>query len=779
VSGELADSPTPHAPRTTHLHFSVRDTGIGIPADKLKAIFEPFTQADGSTTRKYGGTGLGLTISMRLVEMMGGRIWVESEVGQGSTFHFTARLGCQPPAQAAPEDLEPLRDVPILIVDDNTTNRLILKETVAQWGMKPVVAKNGKAALTEVKRVASAGQSYRLLLLDASMPEMDGFVVARQLKQYSEACGKVILMLTTADLAADTTRCRQVGAAHLTKPVKNADLLRAIRTALGLAGVEPDTATPSGGDVEVPALPRLRILLVDDNAFNQKVGTLKLAKRGHSVQTAGSGKEALAALDREPFDLVCMDVQMPEMDGLEATRLIREKEKGTGRHVPIIAMTGRAMKGDREVCLEAGMDGYVTKPIQDRELWAAIAALAPMLPKGPPAVPAKPPAAPVQDKPLVAVQSPTEPLVFVKAELLDRVGGKEDLLRNLLGVFRDDSARMLAELQTAVQAGDTATIQHVAHSLKGMVGFFEVPSAFDAALHLETLGRHKDLDKSAEALAVLQAEVERIWGGIAALYAEETGKQDTDAGQIAATAAGEPAVLDREALMARAGGNPQLLEELVEVFRGDSRTLMAELKAAIDAKDAAQVQQAAHTLKGMVGFFEVPSAYEAALGVEKIGRAGDLAEAPAACALLAHEIDSILGGLAALRIVPKASAPAELPEAPPLEMDRGTLLARVGGNEQLLSELIEVFYNDGANLLVRINKAIETRNAPQLQQTAHSLKGMVSFFEVASVTEAALALEIMGQKQDFADAAAAFARLTTEMDRLQAALAGLDAEKRP
>jgi two-component system, sensor histidine kinase and response regulator len=359
---------------TTALHFAVKDTGVGIPVEKQEKIFDAFSQADGSMTRKYGGTGLGLTICVRLVEMMGGRVWVESQPGQGSTFHFTVHLAVQDTASAWPIPLQPeqLRDLHALIVDDNFTNRRVLHGMLTRWGMRPTSVEGGRAALQALEIAKSTGHPFPLILLDGQMPDMGGFALAEQIQKDPGLLAVTIMMLTSAGHLGDAARCRELGiSGYLVKPIRQGELLDSIRQVL--------QKTPRREVVPLvtrhtlrEAQNRARILLAEDNAINQTLAVGLLEKRGYVVTIAGDGKAALAALDQESFDLVLMDIQMPGMDGFEAAAAIREKEKRTGGHIPIVAMTAHALKGDQERCISAGMDGYVSKPIRTSELFSTI-----------------------------------------------------------------------------------------------------------------------------------------------------------------------------------------------------------------------------------------------------------------------------------------------------------------------------------------------------------------------------------------------------------------------
>jgi len=481
--------------RGVELHFKVKDTGIGIPPEKQGLLFKAFSQADSSTTRKYGGTGLGLAISARLVELMAGKMWVESSEEKGSTFHFTARFAvAEGKAQlASPALAAELQGLSVLVVDDNETNRRILCEMTRGWGMRPCAAESGAIALPALKTAQQNGDPFRVILIDGQMPVMDGFELAEkmQIKAARNAglAGAAVLMLTSGGQPGEAKRCRRLGiSAYLLKPALKADLLAAILTALSRRQVEmSDSPALVTRHTLRESARKLRILVAEDNAVNQAVIMRVLQKMGHTPVLAQNGKEALALASAEKFDLVFMDVQMPEMDGLAATAAIRESEKNSGTHLPIFAMTAHAMKGDRERCLEAGMDGYITKPMRFSDIEQTLAGLARA-----PVMPAKPAA---------------EAASWNRAEALARIGGDEELLRDLCQIFLEESPKLLQKLQQAVAAGDTDGVMRAAHSLKGEASYLGADGTSQAARQLEDMGHHKDLSRASNTLAVLEREV--------------------------------------------------------------------------------------------------------------------------------------------------------------------------------------------------------------------------------------------------------------------------------
>ncbi len=485
------------------VHFAVSDTGIGIPLEKRSAIFGAFEQVDTTTTRRFGGTGLGLAIASRLIESMGGTIWVESEVGRGSTFHFTLRLGLADGELVAqqPEEAIHIRGLRCLVVDDNATNRLILDEMLRNWEMKPETVSGAREALVRLHRSHTEGNPYRLVLTDANMPDFDGFQLAEEIKDDDELGDPVVMMLTSGDRPGDVARCEQLGvAAYLLKPVKQSELFDAVVLALGITTVEEQESDKPGAK-PLRRLPPLRILLAEDSLVNQKLAVGLLEKQGHTVVVTNHGREALAALETQKFDLVLMDVQMPEMDGLEATVAIRTRERQTGKHLPIVAMTAHALKGDRERCLDAGMDGYCAKPIRASVLFDTIGT-AMGIPEDLDVVSQPPRNEPPRS---------SDPSAIVDwLEALETMKGDRDLLKVVVEAFLEEAPTLLTTITEAVASKDPAALRVAAHSLKGSMRYFgaEKPSA--CAYELEKMGRDGHFKGAEAALADLGKEMARL-----------------------------------------------------------------------------------------------------------------------------------------------------------------------------------------------------------------------------------------------------------------------------
>jgi len=478
-----------------HLHISVSDTGAGIPEEKLEHIFEAFEQLDSSMARKFGGTGLGLAISSKLVELMGGRIWCESEVGQGTTFHFTAKFQLVedpgPLGGAGRHSLEGLR---VLIVDDNTANREAIRDTAESWGMQVQLCQNGDEAVEAINAAEAKDQSFDLYLIDAQMPDMDGFSLCDTIVQRSgDEHSPLIMMLSPGDRSADVTRCEQVGAtAYLMKPLNQSELLDTTLAVLHGSGTE--IIVGDLGDDTPPPARSLNVLLVEDSPYNQKLAIGLLNKHQHHVTVANNGREAVAITELHDFDLILMDVQMPEMDGIEATQVIRERERETGAHVPIVAMTAQAMKGDKEHCLEAGMDAYLAKPVRSLELLGMIDAIIA-------SQPAQIKEAPAPEK---SLGGPNWDVALENADY-DR-----GLLRDVTAAFMDECPEMETLIETSLEANDAGELRRAAHTIKGGMRMFGATVIMELAAQVENAAEQGDFEEAAEKFALLKPKLAEV-----------------------------------------------------------------------------------------------------------------------------------------------------------------------------------------------------------------------------------------------------------------------------
>jgi two-component system sensor histidine kinase/response regulator len=462
------------------LHLTVRDTGIGIAPERRQAIFEAFTQAEGSTTRTRGGTGLGLTIASRLAELMGGRLWVESEVGRGSTFHVTLRVRLAPP-RAEPPAPE-LAGLAALVAEPNQAHRAALVDMLDVWGLATTQAESSQEVLSQIARARDAGRPFDVLFLGIDLIGMDGLRLVERLRRADAFAGPIVMLMRAVARRGDRERCAELGVnAVVTRPFSQSEVL----DALALALAPPVTAGP-------PLQPRraLTILLADDNAVNREVAIGYLVGWGHSVTAVPDGVQALAMLERRHFDVTILDVHMPGADGFEVTREIRRREAATGQRLAIIAMTAHTMPGDREQCLAAGMDAYVAKPVQAERLFETLESL-------------------------------TAPASDFGAAVLERAGGDPELRQRIARLFLEHVPDARARLHDALARRDAAALAASAHWLKGAVGNFPAPVATEAAARVEMLGRRGDLDGASAACAALDAELDRLAQALAALVGQE------------------------------------------------------------------------------------------------------------------------------------------------------------------------------------------------------------------------------------------------------------------
>jgi two-component system, sensor histidine kinase and response regulator len=488
------------------LAVDVADTGIGLSPEVQSRIFEAFEQADTSTTRQFGGTGLGLSISRQLVELMGGKIDIESELGKGTTFKFEVRFEMQKEQSEARTtmNLDFVAALPVLIVDDNETNRFILQEITKSWGMIPIVTESVDEAIQAMERANNSGKPIKLILTDMYMPQRDGFELIEHIRGHEKFAGAHIIVLSSGPTPEHRERAKKLSvAAYLTKPFRQSALFDAITDAMHVGDqFAKKKSKPKAADAS-DFTDKLNILLAEDNPVNQQTATIMLQKLGHTVTIAGNGVEALEKATAGDYDLVFMDIQMPEMDGLTATGKIREKEQETSTHVPVVAMTAHAMKGDQERCLEAGMDDYISKPIRRKEVAKVIARVA--------------------EKYIVSQDSPEETNpgeVLDQESLMEELDDDLDMLETMLEIFERDAGERMPKIREAISSGDANTLNAEAHALKGGSGTFFATATYELANQLETMGRENDLANAEATFSTLEKEVEKLKAAIQKILAD-------------------------------------------------------------------------------------------------------------------------------------------------------------------------------------------------------------------------------------------------------------------
>jgi two-component system sensor histidine kinase/response regulator len=479
------------------LHFAVSDTGVGIPEDKHETIFREFEQVGGSGPGQSGGTGLGLAIASRLVRMMDGEIWVESEVGKGSTFNFTVQLQRGSRAKSLPsfQQARSLRDLSVLVADENPVSRRVIEKALSRWGMKPTVVDGGYAALEALEMARRENQPFALIFIDRMFQDVDGFELARIINKSRWLTASSIVMTATAGMRGDASHCLELGvSAYLSKPVKETDLWSIVSRMTNASEGKAATSRLITRHTLRESKRTLRILLAEDNEISRTVVTKILEKMGHSVTSATNGEEVLEAMRNYGFDLILMDIHMPGMDGLEATARIRELEKRSGAHMPIIALTASNLEEDRERCFEAGMDNCITKPISIRDLSGIIENLS------------------LNMYQIVGTSDgqPGEDDVMDSKELLDRIDNDREVLRNMVQAFVDSYPRLLDKAREAISSGNAASLQSIAHTLKGVIANYSARASFQAAAELERVSRSGNMSEAGPVMERLVSELDRL-----------------------------------------------------------------------------------------------------------------------------------------------------------------------------------------------------------------------------------------------------------------------------
>ncbi|MCA9624973.1 MAG: response regulator, partial [Myxococcales bacterium] len=501
--------------RRDKIRFTVSDTGIGIPEERQRDIFEAFTQVDGSTTRRFAGTGLGLTITSRLVEAMGGTINLSSQVGHGTTFVVELPLEAAEDVERVSADPRPsLFATKVMVVDDSEVSRKVLARYLEEWGIASTLMESGIDALAALRGIEQDGRELPVILCDARMPGMDGFSLLERMRAELSSDARVVMMLTTDEQTTGSARARQLGVVdYVIKPVRPGALLRALGAAA--SGIHDEEAPTSGGRVSRPMRSALKLLVAEDNAINATLLRRLLERQGHDVTVVTDGKAALDIIGQQSFDLALIDMQMPELGGLEVAWLVREEERKRGGYLPMIAVTAHVMKGTRESCLQAGFDAYMSKPVRPEELAEAIDGLVPATYMATPATSGKRSRRRSYVTSDIAAQDS-----FDRQKLLTYTGHDLDLAREIVGMFLDEYPGWVEKMKQAIEAGQPAELQRVAHMLKGAVSNYGTETTSDLALILERMGRDADMVNAPVALRELEESLSRIQPALNAFQQE-------------------------------------------------------------------------------------------------------------------------------------------------------------------------------------------------------------------------------------------------------------------
>jgi len=796
------------------VYFAVKDTGIGIPVDRMDRLFQSFSQVDTSMTRKYGGSGLGLAISQHLCELMGGRMWVESEINKGSTFHFTTIVDAVDTSYDEQFEVSQtnLTKKRVLIVDDNHTNRRILSLQIHAWGMETEEAVSGEEALYKI----SHQPPFNLAILDMQMPAMDGISLAKEIRRSFNNDQIPLIMLTSLG-RQQVELNTNIFAAYLTKPVKSSqlfDCLVEIFTERHHVTTSKKTTIRKKVDVSTDLAHQhpLRILLAEDNVTNQKVATLILKRMGYTIDIASNGAEAVQAVTRQTYDVVLMDVQMPEMDGFEATKHIIEHWPNREQRPYVIAMTAHALKGYREKCLEAGMEDYVTKPVRPEELATALMRSpryqrivtnaenyrqtvdsSPKATPGEPLVKAVP--AVKKDESLESLQKQ------IQQALVTLIGVNDvDIYRELIETYLDCSDKLVNSLQMAIENNDASLLEQAAHSLKSSSASLGAARLAELCKQLETQGRTQDMQDAASKVDNVVTEYDQIKQALNNIL-------NTSSQNVSDTASNHQiipqAVVDtvepievsdvieleqqvREALIALIGiDDADICQELIETYLEGSIALTNHLRAAVTEHSPDKLEQAAHSLKSSSASLGATKLAELCKQLEMQGRAKDMTKVSERVSHTLAEFAQVRAALE--KIIGKTSTAASLPigivkiSDAQLQADiENTLYALIGGNEpEIICNLIAAYIDEGEQLMTTLRQAIAKQDNKTMISVAHSLKSSTSNLGVKGLADLFQILESHEAVNDFEQIKSTLVHIEIQYQQLVTVLTQIKKKRDP